>query len=963
MRAECDARVAQAEKRMRKHFDDKLRELEELRVAVDHLAERLGAPRKSRPEDAEATDATPEAEPKPEAVVSTKTRISYAEAYAQLGGDDVLKEYRKQSEELLKRTGRDVELDKRLAQRLPLDPRERKAYSTRLVYQHFVNSLDELLTKGATVIDGFHAHIKRLGKDTGGDAHCAPIKSKERANAKAQFKYQYKNGIAWYRLTDIVRATLTYDSIEAMYKGLGAVIDNFGKDVLEVNDRYQEPIDPTTTDSYRDIQLVVEYNDFVCELQLNTKLMLAAKDTTGHRMFEIVRELRAAVAEGALDRVDVALKWAGESFGAEHKLSDMLNQEGKGLLHDAAGGGFAGIVHRLLLVGMDANEPDSDGNTPLHLAIASGRARAVWALIDVGQADITAKNKKGQTALLLGYLLLWTHPPESSIRAVMALAKRSGAELVDEAERSIHDALKEKRHNSVELYLMCRNKFGAAEKIERELENFADPDSRDAKSEQPALISACFHGNIAAVKLLLKFKADANIRFEAHLSADSQVHPEGCTPLEAALKCSDRQSSRAIVELLLTEGKVPNPDPDRQLFFTIEMSLLGPSKWCGCAALDKKVYCAPRNRDSILVCDTELERVHKVASSDRAVDLSVLGGWESICESGGRLFCPPYMANSVLVFDPKTEQTKFIEVVEARYVHGEVVDELVFDPKNTDQAIDNFSGEAPLADLGTRWTSAAVFNDKIYCSPGAGSHVLVIDPATDTLSSIDISKIDTRISCDGAVVEGLIDEIGEELDARADESVRKWDGICAYDGKLYCAPSSHDSVLIVDAATNACTLLDTGDHSEGKFAGICELDGKVYCCPSNASYVLVIDPGSAAPGSATLSRIQLGMRREDKWSGIVAFEGMLYCAPCGQSSVLQIDPKNKTHNLLETGESATTIDRWDGICECNGRLYCAPSDMTSILVMTKQEKRIQKQKTHAHVDHGVQIWKTKSLRG
>ena len=59
MRAECDARVAQAEKRMRKHFDDKLRELEELRVAVDHLAERLGAPRKSRPEDAEATDATP----------------------------------------------------------------------------------------------------------------------------------------------------------------------------------------------------------------------------------------------------------------------------------------------------------------------------------------------------------------------------------------------------------------------------------------------------------------------------------------------------------------------------------------------------------------------------------------------------------------------------------------------------------------------------------------------------------------------------------------------------------------------------------------------------------------------------------------------------------------------------------------------------------------------------------------
>ena len=54
---------------------------------------------------------------------------------------------------------------------------------------------------------------------------------------------------------------------------------------------------------YRDLQLVVCHGGFSCELQLSTELMLRAKATTGHRDYEVIRELKAATAAGDLNRV------------------------------------------------------------------------------------------------------------------------------------------------------------------------------------------------------------------------------------------------------------------------------------------------------------------------------------------------------------------------------------------------------------------------------------------------------------------------------------------------------------------------------------------------------------------------------------------------------------------------------------------------------------------------------------
>ena len=58
---------------------------------------------------------------------------------------------------------------------------------------------------------------------------------------KAHFKYcdATGDGVAWYRLTDLVRATIEYPELDTMYGGLRSLVRHFGKDVREFNDRYQ----------------------------------------------------------------------------------------------------------------------------------------------------------------------------------------------------------------------------------------------------------------------------------------------------------------------------------------------------------------------------------------------------------------------------------------------------------------------------------------------------------------------------------------------------------------------------------------------------------------------------------------------------------------------------------------------------------------------------------------------------
>ena len=64
-----------------------------------------------------------------------------------------------------------------------------------------------------------------------------------------------------------------------------------------------------------------DIEDMVCELQLNTDVMAYVKEHSGHRDFEVRRELLAAVAERNPDRCQAILAWGKEHLGQQTKLS------------------------------------------------------------------------------------------------------------------------------------------------------------------------------------------------------------------------------------------------------------------------------------------------------------------------------------------------------------------------------------------------------------------------------------------------------------------------------------------------------------------------------------------------------------------------------------------------------------------------------------------------------------------
>ena len=435
--------------------------------------------------------------------------ITYDAAFHQIGGATKLGEYAGLSAQLLAKTG-DAALDAEIKKLLPRDYARRAGFSTRLVNQKYVSSLEELYEEANRAHETFDALLRELAQQTGGAALVPPIKGEVRARMKALFKYRDAegDGVAWYRLTDLVRGTLAYADLDGLYRGLEHVITTLGGRVKELNDRYQAPMDG----GYRDIQLVVDVDGHVCELQLSTEPMLRAKKTTGHRDFEVVRELKAAVAEGNLHRVINALEFGREHLGSTKgegaaALSELLRQgDARTLMHDAAARGHADVVHAFVQHGADVDATDSRGDTALHHAVYHGHERCVWVLLDVGGASLDVENADGQTPLIKGYMMLWQRPPEAAQRAVSTLAQIAGPERISAARAVVDEQIQRMLKQS--RVLVDHAADGDVERMLDELRRYADPNSkRDGVS---ALAAALGGGHADAVEMLLNFNAPLN---------------------------------------------------------------------------------------------------------------------------------------------------------------------------------------------------------------------------------------------------------------------------------------------------------------------------------------------------------------------------------------------------------------------------------------------------------------------
>jgi len=101
--------------------------------------------------------------------------------------------------------------------------------------------------------------------------------------------------------------------------------------------------------------------------------------------------LADAALKGDLDNVRVLL-----AHGAR---PNAISQAGTQPIHDAALGDSPAVIRELVKQGADVNARTRDEvQTPLHMAAAMGKMRAVEALVGLG-ADLTMKDSKGRTPL------------------------------------------------------------------------------------------------------------------------------------------------------------------------------------------------------------------------------------------------------------------------------------------------------------------------------------------------------------------------------------------------------------------------------------------------------------------------------------------------------------------------------------------------------------------------------------
>ncbi|CAE7649531.1 ASB2 [Symbiodinium necroappetens] len=282
-----------------------------------------------------------------------------------------------------------------------------------------------------------------------------------------------------------------------MYEGLKLIDEDKNVEIVEFNDRCQTALDG----GFRDLQLTLRVQGkLVCELQLTTKYMLFIKESIGHTVFDIKRQLMADVAANSELECRKTLLWAGKDAEA------VLRENKKPLLHQAASQGNSSIVQLFLEHRADVNlEEKTTECTALHEAMGKGHACAAWALISAG-AKQDVKDADGQTPLLLGLLHQRVHPESEAVaRCVSMLAQRLGVEELRDAKKQFSREVEQRLKNSSELVSAAYD--DNVQQVVEHLRMWANPNSATNDGKH-ALHRALAQGHTAVARQLLTYKAD-----------------------------------------------------------------------------------------------------------------------------------------------------------------------------------------------------------------------------------------------------------------------------------------------------------------------------------------------------------------------------------------------------------------------------------------------------------------------
>ncbi len=219
-------------------------------------------------------------------------------------------------------------------------------------------------------------------------------------------------------------------------------------------------------------------------------------------------------------------------------------------------------------------------------------------------------------------------------------------------------------------------------------------------------------------------------------------------------------------------------------------------------------------------------------------------------------------------------------------------------------------------------------NGKIYMIPGIDTDaslvsvpVVVIDPITDTFTTIDRSLISGG-----------------------------WrGGVLATNGKIYCAPIGLN-ILIIDTNNDTVSSISVPEpiyKTTNLYWGAAYADNKVFFIPFDAYQFLVIDitqneylpfypsglaPPTPLPPPPTIpaSSPWNGQQTSNFWAGaVLGIDGNIYTVPHNQTnsySILKIDPKTLTYQVaINTTASAGQFFLFaGGVLHPNGLIYMLP---------------------------------------
>ena len=169
-------------------------------------------------------------------------------------------------------------------------------------------------------------------------------------------------------------------------------------------------------------------------------------------------------------------------------------------------------------------------------------------------------------------------------------------------------------------------------------------------------------------------------------------------------------------------------------------------------------------------------------------------------------------------------------------------------------------------------------NGKIYGIPHGAAEILIIDTATDTVTTIPTESGDL-----------------------------KWFGGClAPNGKIYAIPHTSNKVLVIDPETDTTYTFSTISGDRKWAGGVLGPDGKIYCLPCQEYRIGVIDPETDT--LETFGNVELNISWSWKWiGGVLGPDNCIYAFPSNYQNkyVLKIDPVARTTQLIEHGISAS----------------------------------------------------------